>query len=213
MPSRIFLFLAAAIAGVLSIPSPAAAQVRFILSPYVGVFFYDEGALAFAQGEGDPEAVFEVDPARFLGAKAGLVILERLSIEGDFGFASLSGKEKDVGDIDLGEIDGNLSLYSVGLGLNLTPNSPLHLFLRGGVGGATTDFDLQDTDSFTDVVVTVGGGATYPITDLVRVRGDVRSIVEFCEEADETQLEQFGQCLNESSLTHTEVSGGVQLTF
>lgn len=213
MPSRTFLLVAGTMAVALTVASPATAQVRFTLSPYVGVFFYDEGALAFALGEGDPEGAFEVDPARFLGAKAGLVILERLSIEGDFGFASLSGKEKDVGDIDVGEIDGNVSLYSVGLGLNLTPNSPLHLFLRGGVGGATTDFDLQETDSFTDVVVTVGGGATYPITDLVRLRGDVRSIVEFCEEADETQLEQFGQCLNESSLTHTEVSGGVQLTF
>lgn len=52
--------------------APAAAQVRLYVSPYVGVFLYDEGALDVLRGEADPEAAFEVDPARFLGAKVGV---------------------------------------------------------------------------------------------------------------------------------------------
>ncbi|HUP00932.1 MAG TPA: outer membrane beta-barrel protein [Gemmatimonadota bacterium] len=197
-------------AALLATATPASAQVRLTLSPYIGVFFYDEGALRAFQGDDAPEAAFEVDPARFLGAKVGVVLLDRLAIEGDLGFASLSGDEEDVGDIDLGEIDGDLTLYSIGARLNLTPNSPLNLFLTAGVGGATTDFDLQETDSFTDVIVTVGGGATYPITDYIRLRGDVRSVVQFCEDADEAE---FGHCLEESSLTHTEFSGGAEFTL
>lgn len=209
---RARIALLSIVAGLLSAAQPAAAQVRLTLSPYVGVFFYDEGALAFAQGEGEAEGAFEVDPARFLGAKLGLVLLDRLSIEGDFGFASLSGDEENVGDIDLEKLEGDVSLYSIGARFNITPDSPLNLFLTGGVGGATTDFDLQGTEGFTDVIVTVGGGATYPITDYIRLRGDVRSIVEFCEDAPEGQAD-FGTCIEDSSLTHTEVSGGAEFTL
>ncbi|MBA3582956.1 MAG: porin family protein [Gemmatimonadetes bacterium] len=208
MRPRIPFFLI--LAGLLFQVAPAAAQVGLTLSPYVGVFFYDEGALAFARGEGDPEGAFEVDPARFIGARLGLVLLERFSIEGDFGFASLSGNEEDVGDIDFGELDGNLSLYSIGARLNLTPNSPLNLFLTGGIGGATTDFDLQNTDSYTDVIVTAGGGATFPLTDFIKLRGDARSVLEFCEEGDEAAI---GECLQDSSLNHWEFSGGAEFTL
>ncbi len=193
--------------------APAAAQVRLYVSPYVGVFFYDEGALDFLRGEADPEAAFEVDPARFLGAKVGVQLLERFGIEGNVGFASLSGGGEDVGDVDLDEIEGDLTLYEIAARLSLTPGRAVDLFLTSGVGGATTDFDLQDADSFDDVVVTVGGGIAFPLNDWVRLRGDVRSIVEFCEEADETELDEFGECLDDSSLTHTEVSGGAELTL
>lgn len=193
--------------------APAAAQVRFYVSPYVGVFFYDEGALDVLRGEADPEAAFEVDPARFLGAKVGVQLLDRFGVEGNFGFASLSGGAEDVGDIDVDEIEGDLTLYEILANLSLTPGRAVDLFLTGGVGGATTDFDLQDADSFDDVIVTVGGGIRVPLNDWVRLRGDVRSIIEFCEEADETELDEFGECLDDSSLTHTEVSGGVELTL
>jgi hypothetical protein len=193
--------------------APAAAQVRLYVSPYVGVFFYDEGALDVLRGEGDPEAAFEVDPARFLGAKVGVQLLDRFGVEGNFGFASLSGGAEDVGDIDVDEIEGDLTLYEILANLSLTPGRAVDLFLTGGVGGATTDFDLQDADSFNDVVVTIGGGIRVPLNDWVRLRGDVRSIVEFCEEADETELDKFGECLDDSSLTHTEISGGAELTL
>jgi len=193
--------------------APAAAQVRLYVSPYVGVFFYDEGALDVLRGEGDPEAAFEVDPARFLGAKVGVQLLDRFGVEGNFGFASLSGGTEDVGDIDVDEIEGDLTLYEILANLSLTPGRAVDFFLTGGVGGATTDFDLQDADSFNDVVVTIGGGIRVPLNDWVRLRGDVRSIVEFCEEADETELDKFGECLDDSSLTHTEISGGAELTL
>lgn len=199
--------------ALVTLANPAAAQVRFYVSPYLGVFFYDEGALAAIEGDEDPEAAFEVDPARFLGAKVGVQLLDRLGIEGNFGFASLSGDEEDVGDVDLDELEGDLTLYEVAARLSLTPGRPVDLFLTGGVGGATTDFDLQETDSFTDVIVTVGAGLSFPLNDWVRLRGDVRSIVEFCEEADETEFAEFGECIEDSSLNHTELSGGAEFTL
>lgn len=204
--------LAAVAIGALG-ASPAAAQVRVYFEPNIGVFFYDDAALDFLRGEGDPEDAFQVDASRFLGAKLGIQLLNRLAIEGNVGFASLTAKADDVTELDVDEIEGDLSLYEIGARLTLTPNSPLDLFLTGGVGGATTDFDLQEVDSFSDVVVSVGGGLSYPLNDWVRLRGDVKGIVEFCEEADETDFDEFGQCLGDSSLTHTEVSGGAQLTI
>jgi opacity protein-like surface antigen len=205
--------LALVVIASLTQAASAAAQIRLYLSPYVGVFFYDEGALDVLRGNADPEAAFEVDPARFVGAKVGVQLLDRFGVEGNVGFASLRGAAEDVGDIDLDEIEGDLTLYEILARLSLTPGRAVDLFLTGGVGGASTDFDLQDADSFDDVVVTVGGGISVPLNSWVRVRGDVRSIVEFCEEADDTEFDEFGECLEDSSLTHTELSGGAELTI
>lgn len=215
MPHARSIPFLAALAAALFAAAPAAAQVRVYVSPHIGVFFYDDAAIECVEQEGDcdPEDAIQVDAARFLGAKVGVQFLRRLAIEGNFGFASLSGEPENATDVDADEIEGNLSLFDVGLRLSLIPDSRLDLFLTGGVGGATTDFDLLGTDSFTDMVVTVGGGASYPLNDWVRLRGDVRSIVEFCEEADDTELAEFGQCLEDSALTHTELSGGAELTI
>jgi hypothetical protein len=205
--------LALVVIASLTQAAPMAAQIRLYVSPYLGVFFYDEGALDVLRGDADPEAALEVDPARFVGAKIGVQLLDRLGIEGNVGFASLRGDAQDVGDIDLDEFEGDLTLYEILARLSLTPGRAVDLFLTGGVGGASTDFDLQDADSFDDVVVTVGGGVSVPLNSWVRLRGDVRSIVEFCEEADETEFDELGECLDDSSLTHTELSGGAELTI
>lgn len=201
--------LAVLAATVLAAPA-AEAQVRFSVSPYVGVFFYDDGALAFAEGEGDPEDAIRVDPARFLGARVGVRFLDRLSLEGNLGFASLSGESESIEGIEDREVEGDLSLYSVALGVNLSPNEKLGLVASLGVGGATADFDLQDVESVSDVVVTVGLGASYPIIDRVRLRGDLRSVLEFCDRPEE---ERFAHCLEDATLTHVEATGGLQFDF
>ena len=187
--------------------APAAAQVQFSVSPYVGVFLYDDGAIAFAQGEGEAEEAFKVDPARFLGVRLGVRFLRRLSIEGDLGLASLNGEIENVGDLEDAEFDGKLTLYSVSLGYALLRTETLDLTARLGIGGASTDFDLGDSESISDVVVKAGIGASYPIFKRVRLRGDVHGIVEFCDAPEE---HEFGHCLEDASLTHVELDGGVR---
>ena len=201
--------LAVLAATLLAAPA-AEAQVRFSVSPYVGVFLYDDGALAFAEGEGDPEDAIRVDPARFLGARVGVRFLERLSLEGNLGFASLSGESESIEGIEERDVEGDLSLYSVALGVDVSPSEKLGLVASLGVGGATADFDLQDTESISDVVVTAGLAASYPIFERVRLRGDVRSVVEFCDRPEE---ERFAHCLEDATLTHVEATGGLQFDF
>ncbi|MBW3660382.1 MAG: outer membrane beta-barrel protein [Gemmatimonadetes bacterium] len=195
--------------GLLAAPA-ARAQVRFSVSSYVGVFLYDDGALAFAQGEGDPEDAIRVDPARFLGARVGIRFLERLSLEGNIGFASLSGESESLDDFEDREIEGDLSLYSVALGVDVSPGEKLDLVVGLGVGGATADFDLQEVDSFSDVVMTARLAASYPLVSRVRIRGDVGSVLEFCDRPEE---ERFAACLEDATLTHVELSGGLQFDF
>lgn len=200
-----------AVLAATALAAPAAqAQVRFSVSPYVGVFFYDDGALAFAEGEGDPEDAIRVDPARFLGARVGVRFLDRLSLEGNLGFASLSGESESIEGIEDRDVEGDLSLYSVALGVDLSPSEKLGLVASLGVGGATADFDLQDVESVSDVVVTVGLGASYPIFERIRLRGDVRSVLEFCDRPEE---ERFAHCLEDATLTHVEATGGLQFDF
>ncbi|MFN2383124.1 MAG: outer membrane protein [Gemmatimonadota bacterium] len=190
--------------------APAQAQLRFTFSPFVGIHFQDDGALRAAQGEGEPEEAFSVDPGRLLGARFGVVLLERLGIEATAGFAKLNGEAENIGDFDFDNVEGDFSMFSVNARLNLSPGDRLNVFLTGGVGGATTDFDLREVDSVTDLLVTAGGGVSYPLTSLVSLRADVQSVVEFCQEPDQ---EEFGPCLEDATLTHIETSGGVEFTF
>lgn len=201
---------AAVLAATLLAAPAARAQIDFSVSPYVGVFLYDDGALAFAEGEGDAEDAIRVDPARFLGARVGVRLIDRLSLEGNIGFASLSGDSEEIGGIEDREVEGSLSLYSVSLGVSVSPSDRLGLVAKLGVGGATADFDLQDVESFNDMIVRVGLAATYPIFDRVKLRGDVGSVVEFCDEPEE---ERFAACAEDATLTHVEVSGGLQFDF
>lgn len=198
--------LVAALAA-LAASTPAGAQVGVSVSPYVGVHFHDDGAIAWARGEGDPEAAIQVDAARFVGVKLGIRFLERMWLEGDVGLASLTGEAEDVGDLERAEVDGRAALYTVALGFDLSPTRKLSTVALVGIGGATTDFDLSGTDSFTDVIVTAGLGASYPLHEHVRLRGDVRSVVEFCDRPDE---EAFAACLEDASLTHVEASAGLR---
>lgn len=130
--------------------------------------------------------------------------------EGNLGFASLSGESESIGGIEDREVEGDLSLYSVALGVDLSPSEKLGLVASLGVGGATADFDLQDVESVSDVVVTAGLSASYPIIDRVRLRGDVRSVLEFCDRPEE---ERFAHCLEDATLMHVEATGGLQFDF
>lgn len=186
---------------------PARAQVGISVSPYVGLHLYDDGAIAYARGEGEPEAAIRVDASRFLGVRAAVRFFDRFWLEGDLGVASLTGDVEDAGDLEDAKLDGRSTLYSVALGIDLSPSRKLSTVALLGVGGATTDFDLGDAESFTDVIVTAGLAASYPIVPHVRLRGDVRSVVEFCDRPEE---EEFSACLEDASLTHVEFSGGLR---
>lgn len=186
------------------------AQVRFILSPHVGVFFYDDGAIAALQGEGGPEQAIKVDPSRLLGMRAGVELIDRLAIIGTLGFASLQGGSDDIGDFDLDDVEADLSLYHVGLRFTPFPRARLRVSGALGVGGATTDFDLQEFESLTDVIMTAGIGAGFPINSHVSLRGDVNSVIEFC---DEPQNERLTNCLEDAKPTHVQLDGGVEFSF
>jgi hypothetical protein len=186
------------------------AQVRFILSPYVGVFFYDDGALAALQDEGDPEQAIKVDPGRLLGMRAGVELIDRLAIIGTVGFASLQGGSEDIGDFDLDDVEGDLSLYHVGVRFTPFPRARLRVSGALGVGGATTDFDLQDAESLTDVVVTGGIGAGFPLNRFASLRAELGSVIEFC---DEPQDERLTNCLEDAKPTHVHLDGGVEFSF
>lgn len=202
----VLLLLAAGLAA----PGRAEAQVRFIVSPYVGVFFYDDGALAAAQGEGPPEEAIKVDPGRLLGARLGVELIRRLAVIGTVGFASLQSDSDDIGDFDVDDVEGDLTLYHMGLRFTPFPDARLRVSGQLGVGGATTDFDLQDAESLTDVIVTAGIGAGFPLNRLVSLRGEVNSVVEFC---DEPENERLTNCLEDAKPTHVQLDGGVEFTF
>lgn len=206
MRERTGLLLAIFALAALVLPGEADAQVDVSVSPYVGLLVYDDEVLAFARGEGDPADAFGVDPTGILGARVGLHFLERITLEGEFGFASLSGEVDGIEDVELEELEGDFSVYSVALGIDLSPTRKLSTVVRLGVGGATTDFDLRETDSFTDVVVTVGAGVGYPVAPRVSLRADARGILQFCDEPDEVA---FAACVEESTLSHVELSGGL----
>ncbi len=199
--------LGAALLAILPAAPAARAQVGFSVSPYVGLHLHDDGAIAYARGEGEAESAIRVDPSRFLGVRLGVRFFERFWLEGDLGLASLKGDVEDAGDLEDAELDGRSTLYSVAAGLDLWPGRKLSTVALLGVGGATTDFDLAETESFTDVIVTAGLAASYPILPHVRLRGDVRSVVEFCDRPEE---EEFSSCLEDASLTHVQFSGGLR---
>lgn len=192
----------------LAAPVPAGAQIEVGVSPYVGLHFHDNGAIAAVRGEGSPDAAVRVDASRFLGARVRVRFLGRLSAVGDIGVASLDGEVDGVRDVERAEVDGRLTLYSVGLGLDLSPRESRWGFdtsLR--VGGATTDFDLREAESFSDVIVTAGLGASYRLVPHVRLRGDVGGVVQFCDRPEE---ETFVGCVEDGSLKHVEVTAGVE---
>ena len=211
MRSNVIVALLAVAISLTAVPASAQMdKVRFIVSPYVGVFFYDDGALAAAQGEGDPEDAIKVDPGRLLGARLGVELIERLALIGTLGFAKLEGGSEDIGDFDFDDVEGDLSLFHVGLRFTPFPRARLRVSGSAGVGGATTDFDLQDTESLTDLIVTAGIGVGYPLNRFVSLRGDVSSIVAFCDEPED---ERLTNCLEDAKPTHVELDGGIEFTF
>jgi hypothetical protein len=191
-------------------PMPARAQIKFKVSPFVGVFFYDDGALAAARGQAEPEAAIKVDPGRLLGARLGVQFIDRLSIVGTIGFAKLEGGSESISDFELENVEGDLSVFDIGVGFTPFPDARLKVSGNLGIGGATTDFDIQDAESLTDVVVRVGIGVGYPLNNRVALRGDVGSVLEFC---DEPQDERLTNCLEDASLAHIQVDGGVEFSF
>lgn len=191
-------------------PSPALAQVKFIVSPYVGVFFYDDGAVAAARGEGDPEDAIKVDPGRLLGARLGVTLIDRLTLVGTLGFAHLEGGTEDINNFDFDNVEGEMTLYHVGLRFTPFPHRRLAVSGHVGVGGASTDFDLQDVESVNDVIVSAGIGAGYRLNRFASLRGEVSSVLEFCEQPEETRLTT---CLEDAKPTHIQLDGGVEFSI
>lgn len=204
-------FMGAAILAVA--PSPVRAQVKvieFIVSPYVGVFFYDDGALAAAQGQGEPEDAIKVKPGRLLGARLGVVLIDRLAVIGTMGFAHLKGGSEDISNFDFRDVRGDMSLYHVALRFTPFPHQRLSVSGHVGVGGATTDFDIQDVESVNDVIVTAGIGVGYRLNRFASLRGGISSILEFCDQPEQTRLTN---CLEDANPTHVQLDGSVEFSL
>lgn len=186
------LALAALVAG-----PPAAAAQGLTVNPYAGYYDFDESSFAEAFED------LDTDGEPLWGARLGFAPDERFSFDLAYGRTSVTNEGVIEGDILLRE-DATIQLFYGAANWHL-PIGPLDLFLSGGLGAV--QYQEEERDSQTDLLVNFGAGASVPVGP-VRVRVDVKDHVDLCR-ADEDFEFPDGPCFDDETLQNIEISAGL----
>jgi outer membrane beta-barrel protein len=185
----------------------ADAQVlrSFHVSPYAGLFFFDDGTLSDVSG-------VEVETAAILGARVGYAFTRSWQIEGAYGFAPLTTEPSEFqggGDPEeLADIDAHLLYGAINYLLTYADN-PTALLLAAGGGVMILDPDVEGADSTSDPMLELGVGFAHPVRDWITIRGDFRDHMVFCG-APELVGEPSACPAGDETLHNFEVSAALQ---
>lgn len=165
------------------------------LNVHAGALFVDGGD----GGEGDTDPMF--------GARLGYNTPSGLGFAGNFDYV-LSDADLDGEDIDV-----STYFYSGEVNYTFASSNPLHIFLLAGIGAATTSYsDVPDgfEDSFTDLMIPVGGGIKwFAPGSSWGIRTEIRDnivLVDDVIDADEGDEDT-------EAFHNIELSGGVSFFF
>ena len=189
----ITLALAALAAG----PAAAAAQ-GLSVNPYVGYYDFDESSLEDAVDD------LETDGEILWGARVGFGSYEGVSWDLAYGRTSVTNRvifQGETADRD----EATIQLLYGAANWHLPIPGPLDLFVSGGVGAV--QYDREEGDGQTDVLVNFGAGASLPIGP-ARIRVDVKDHVDLCD-ANENFEFPDGPCFDDATLQNIEISAGI----
>ncbi len=176
---------------------------RFHVSPYAGIFLFDDQALQDDTG-------FEVNTAVILGARLGYAFARSWQVEGGYGYASLTSEPSSFqsGLDEQTAVDMEAHLLYGAIDYLLTyANNPTALLLTAG--GGVMILSPDSGDHATDPMIELGTGFTHPVSDRVTVRGDARDHIVFCSQPDFSF--EFGACPGGDKTLHNfEVSAAIQ---
>ena len=177
----------------------------FYVSPYVGVFLFDDESLTDV-------ASVEVDLGAILGARVGYAFARSWQIEAGYGFAGLSTEPSEFqggGDPEeLADIDAHL-LYGAINYLLTYEEIPTALLLTAGGGVMILDPDVEGADNTTDPMLELGAGFTHPVRDWISIRGEARDHIVFCD-GPEFDFESSACPGGDETLHNIEVSAALQ---
>lgn len=216
-------------AVVLLTTAPLQAQNRFAIEPYVGAYLTDDDG-AFS-GEGFdlvprpgppiPPPELAVTAGILLGVRGSWEIHPGWTVEGVYGHSSyateITVEFSTVLDplplevtFELTEHDAHL--YYGAIRYDVT-GGPVRPFLVAGAGGVTLSSDLgelgpflEEADSVTDPLLSLGGGLVIDVAPRTRIRGDLRDQIQFCSDGS-------GFCEEDEALHNLEISGGIEIAF
>lgn len=175
---------------------------RFNVSPYAGVFVFDDDEL--------DELGVEVDIGPILGGRVGYSLAPSWQIEAAYGIAPLSTEISEfvvdeTPEAELGDLTVHLFYGAINYLLAYEAN-PTKLLLTAGVGGLIQDPEGGDSDG--DFLLELGIGFTHPARDWITIRGEARDHIAFCSA--EGVGETSACPVDDDVLHHIEVSGAVQ---
>lgn len=158
---------------------------------HAGALFVDGGE----GGEGDTDPMY--------GARLGYNTPSGLGFAGNFDYI-----QSDA-DLDGDDIDVSTYFYSGEVNYTFGSSNPLHIFLLAGVGAATTKFsDIPEEfeDSFTDLLIPVGGGVKWFVPgSRWGIRTEIRDNIVLVD--DIIDVEEGDQ--DSEAFHNIELSGGV----
>lgn len=180
----------------------ASAQTGYV-EPFAGVLIVDDGEL------GDNVSV---DPAAMFGGVLGFALAPGWEVAAAYAFAPATAEGTANGEVV--ETDVDIHAYFAAVNYILPTETTIKFLLTGGVGGLTISPDVEGVDSSNDLLVNFGAGARYMVNDRVAIQGAARDHVQFCSAADADDPTTFSACpLDDTTLHHIEISGGVLILF
>lgn len=160
------------------------------------------GALFVDGGEGG-----ESDTDPMYGARLGYGMPSGLGFAGNFDYV-----QSDA-DLDGEDIDVATYLYSGEINYTFTTSNPLRIFLLAGLGAASTSYsDLPEgfDDSFTDLMIPVGGGIKWSSPGSSwGIRTEIRDNIVLVDDVfDEEEGDEDTETFH-----NVELSGGISFFF
>lgn len=189
---------------VLAAPAARAQELRrFNVSPYVGIFIFDDEQLTDEFG-------VEVNGAAILGGRVGFAITRSWEIEGGYGYAALKTEPSEfsdeIDDEDIADIDAHLLYGGINYLLGYRDN-PTRLLLSAGGGVLMLKPEVGDDTS--DPVLELAAGFTHPVRHWITVRGELRDHMTFCS-APDAAGEASACAAGDITLHNIEVSAALQ---
>jgi hypothetical protein len=131
-----------------------------------------------------------------------------------YGYSSVTASIEESGVVE--EADAAVHVYFGAVNYVFPSSGPLAFLVTGGLGGITISPDEDEVDSSSDLLVNFGGGLRWtPSSGRFALQATARDHVQFCqgfEDLDDAST--FSACpLDDTTLHHIEVSGGVLILF
>jgi len=178
----------------------AAQESRFRLNPFAGWYHFDESSFekGFDTSEAESDLVY--------GLRLAIGGLGGWSLDLAYGRTTIAADGQRDG-VQLAS-DATIQLYYAALDWHLPLTGPLDLFVSGGAGGISTDF--EEGDGATNVLLNYGVGVAIPIGSL-RLRADLKDQVDFCDAPEEFEFDSFEPCFEDDALHNIELTAGVEI--